>query len=89
MAKHGKSSNDYIADVLESTGWKVQLSEREEAEERFEEEFEDILHFRRCRTPKSALLAWTSCSIASRFTAKKPRWSASWKSPGLASAARK
>jgi len=42
----GKSSNDYIADVLKSTGWKVQLSEREEAEERFEEEFEDILHFR-------------------------------------------
>ena len=44
--EHGKSSNDYISDVLESTGWKVQLSEREEAEERFEEEFEDILHFR-------------------------------------------
>jgi hypothetical protein len=42
----GKSNNDYIADVLKSMGWKVQLSEREEAEERFEEEFEDILHFR-------------------------------------------
>jgi hypothetical protein len=42
----GKSSNDYISDVLESMGWKVQLSEREEAEERFEEEFEDILHFK-------------------------------------------
>jgi hypothetical protein len=49
IAEHGdagKSSNDYIADVLESMGWKVQLSEREEAEERFEEEFEDILHFK-------------------------------------------
>jgi len=44
--EHGKSSNDYISDVLQSTGWKVQLSEREEAEERFEEEFEDILHFK-------------------------------------------
>jgi len=42
----GKSSNDYISEVLESMGWKVQLSEREEAEERFEEEFEDILHFK-------------------------------------------
>lgn len=42
----GKSSNDYIADVLKAMGWKVQLSEREEAEERFEEEFEDILHFK-------------------------------------------
>ncbi|HXY00485.1 MAG TPA: hypothetical protein VEI54_06165 [Candidatus Limnocylindrales bacterium] len=42
----GKSSNDYIADVLKSMGWRVQLTEREEAEERFEEEFEDILHFK-------------------------------------------
>lgn len=42
----GKSSNDYISDVLQATGWKVQLTEREEAEERFEEEFEDILHFK-------------------------------------------
>ena len=42
----GKSSNDYIAEVLKSMGWKVQLTEREEAEERFEEEFEDILHFK-------------------------------------------
>jgi len=42
----GKSNNDYIADVLKSMGWKVQISEREEAEERFEEEFEDILHFK-------------------------------------------
>src|SRR5208337_1714131 len=42
----GKSSNDYISEVLQSVGWKVQLSEREEAEERFEEEFEDILHFK-------------------------------------------
>lgn len=42
----GKSSNEYIAEVLKFMGWKVQLSEREEAEERFEEEFEDILHFK-------------------------------------------
>lgn len=49
MAEHGeagKSGNEYIADVLKAAGWKVQLSEREEAEERFEEEFEDILHFK-------------------------------------------
>jgi hypothetical protein len=44
--EEGKTGNDYIADVLKSMGWKVQLTEREEAEERFEEEFEDILHFR-------------------------------------------
>jgi hypothetical protein len=42
----GKSNNEYIAEVLKTMGWKIQLSEREEAEERFEEEFEDILHFK-------------------------------------------
>jgi hypothetical protein len=42
----GRSSNEYISEVLESMGWKVQLTEREDAEERFEEEFEDILHFK-------------------------------------------
>ena len=49
LAEHGeagKSGNEYIAEVLKDMGWKVQLTEREEAEERFEEEFEDILHFK-------------------------------------------
>ena len=44
--EEGKSSNEYIAEVLKSMGWKVRMTEREEAEERFEEEFEDILHFK-------------------------------------------
>jgi hypothetical protein len=49
IAEHGeagKTGNEYIADVLKSAGWKVQTTEREEAEDRFEEEFEDILHFK-------------------------------------------
>ena len=49
LADHGeagKTANDYIADVLKDAGWKIQLTDREEAEERFEEEFEDILHFK-------------------------------------------
>jgi hypothetical protein len=49
IAEHGeagKSTNDYISEVLKSAGWKLQLTEREEAEERFEEEFEDLLHFK-------------------------------------------
>lgn len=49
LADHGeagKTSNDYIADVLKDAGLKIQLTDREEAEERFEEEFEDILHFK-------------------------------------------
>lgn len=49
LADHGeagKTSNEYIVDVLKDAGWKIQLTEREEAEDRFEEEFEDILHFK-------------------------------------------
>jgi hypothetical protein len=49
QAEHGeagKTGNEYIIDVLKSMGWKMQLTEREEAEERFEDEFEDILHFK-------------------------------------------
>jgi len=48
LAAHGeagKTSNDYISEVLKGAGFKIQLTEREEAEDRFEEEFEDILHF--------------------------------------------
>jgi len=37
---------DYIAEVLKSEGWKVVLTQREEAEEEYEEEFEDLLHFK-------------------------------------------
>jgi phosphoenolpyruvate-protein kinase (PTS system EI component) len=42
----GKTGSDYIADVLKSAGWKVVLTQREEAEEEYEEEFEDLLHFK-------------------------------------------
>ncbi|HVH50125.1 MAG TPA: hypothetical protein VM781_00545 [Candidatus Bathyarchaeia archaeon] len=49
LADHGaegKTGSDYIADVLQSAGWKVVLTAREEAEDQFEEEFEDLLHFK-------------------------------------------
>jgi hypothetical protein len=49
LADHGaegKTGSDYIADVLQSAGWKVVLTQQEEAEDQFEEEFEDLLHFR-------------------------------------------
>ncbi len=49
QAEHGeagKSSSDYIGDVLKSAGWKVLLTLQEEAEEQYEEEFEDLLHFK-------------------------------------------
>jgi hypothetical protein len=49
IAEHGedaKTSSEYIAEVLKNAGWKVQLSLQEEAEEQYEEEFEDLLHFK-------------------------------------------
>jgi hypothetical protein len=49
LAEHGevgKTGSDYIAEVLNSAGWKVVLTQREEAEEEYEEEFEDLLHFK-------------------------------------------
>jgi len=49
LADHGsegKTGSDYIADVLQSAGWKVALTQQEEAEDQFEEEFEDLLHFK-------------------------------------------
>ncbi len=49
MAEHGeagKTGSDYITDVLKSAGQKVVLNQMEEAEEHYEEEFEDLLHFK-------------------------------------------
>jgi hypothetical protein len=49
IAEHGegaKTSSEYIAEVLKNAGWKVLLSLPEEAEEQYEEEFEDLLHFK-------------------------------------------
>jgi hypothetical protein len=49
IAEHGedaKTSSEYVADVLKGAGWKVLLSLQEEAEEQYEEEFEDLLHFK-------------------------------------------
>jgi hypothetical protein len=53
--EEGKTGSDYIADVLKDMGWKMQLTEREEAEERFEEEFEDILHFKTLKDAEVSL----------------------------------
>jgi hypothetical protein len=49
QAEHGeagKTSSEYIGDVLKTGGWKVLLTLQEEAEEQYEEEFEDLLHFK-------------------------------------------
>src|SRR6266478_3296873 len=49
VAEHGeagKTGSDYIADVLKDAGQSVVLNLQEEAEEQYEEEFEDLLHFK-------------------------------------------
>jgi len=49
IAEHGeegKTGADYVADVLKGAGLKVNLSQLEEVEDQFEEEFEDLLHFK-------------------------------------------
>src|SRR5262249_9810468 len=49
IAEHGevaKTGSDYIADVLKDNGYKVLLEIPLEAEEQFEEEFDDLLHFK-------------------------------------------
>jgi hypothetical protein len=49
LAEHGeagKTGSDYIADVLKDAGHRVLLTLQEEAEEQYEEEFEDLLHFK-------------------------------------------
>ena len=49
IAEHGeagKTGSEYIADVLEAAGLKLELTLQEEAEDQYEEEFEDLLHFK-------------------------------------------
>src|SRR5207237_9981465 len=49
IAEHGeeaKTGSDYIADVLKEAGLKVMINQQEEAEDQYEEEFEDLLHFK-------------------------------------------
>jgi hypothetical protein len=49
IAEHGeagKTRSEYIADVLEAAGLKLELTLQEEAEDQYEEEFEDLLHFK-------------------------------------------
>src|SRR5207249_10973426 len=42
----GKTGMEYIADVLKDAGQKVTINQMEEAEEQYEEEFDDLLHFK-------------------------------------------
>ena len=59
LAEHqeaGKVTSDYIVDVLKDAGMKVLLSQQEEAEDQFEEEFEDLLHFKTLQDAEVSLM---------------------------------
>lgn len=59
LADHGaegKTGPEYIAEVLQSAGWKVVLTQQEEAEDQFEEEFEDLLHFKTLNDAEVSLM---------------------------------
>jgi hypothetical protein len=59
MALHGeagKTSSEYIADVLQAAGFKLQLNMQEEAEDQYEEEFEDLLHFKSLQDAEVTLM---------------------------------
>jgi hypothetical protein len=45
MGEPGKTSGDYIADVLHAAGLRVVWSTRADTEGHYEEEFQDLLHF--------------------------------------------
>lgn len=49
MIAHGgpaaRASSDYVASVLKEAGLRVAWSAREETEDRYEEEFQELLHF--------------------------------------------
>ncbi|GAC1703232.1 MAG: hypothetical protein NVS9B4_10730 [Candidatus Acidiferrum sp.] len=59
IAEHGegaKTATEYIADVLKDAGLKVSLTLQEEAEEQYEEEFEDLLHFKTLEDAEVSLM---------------------------------
>ena len=45
LGAQGKTSPDYIVSVLQEAGLRVVLSTRSDTEGRYEEEFDDLLHF--------------------------------------------
>ena len=45
LGTQGKTSAEYIAEVLEEAGLKVSLTTQADAEDLYEEEFRDLLHF--------------------------------------------
>src|SRR5437763_4543087 len=59
LAEHGeagKTGMEYIADVLKDAGQKVMINQQEEAEDQYEDEFEDLLHFKTLEDAEVSLM---------------------------------
>ncbi|MGA2418963.1 MAG: hypothetical protein ABSG69_02675 [Candidatus Acidiferrum sp.] len=52
----GKTSTEYITEVLKDAGFKLLLTLQEDAEDQYEEEFEDILHFKTLQDAEVSLM---------------------------------
>jgi hypothetical protein len=52
----GKTGSDYITEVLKGAGYKLALTLQEDAEDQYEEEFEDILHFKTLQDAEVSLM---------------------------------
>lgn len=74
IAEHGESAKtetEYVADVLKDNGYKVTLAMQEEAEEQFEEEFEDLLHFKTLQDAEVSIMRLDE--LLRRFRAHQER----------------
>lgn len=52
----GKTGTDYITEVLKDAGYKLALTLQEDAEDQYEDEFEDILHFKTLQDAEVSLM---------------------------------
>ena len=52
----GKTGSEYITEVLKAAGYKLLLTLQEDAEDQYEEEFEDILHFKTLQDAEVSLM---------------------------------
>jgi hypothetical protein len=52
----GKTGTNYITEVLKDAGYKLALTLQEDAEDQYEDEFEDILHFKTLQDAEVSLM---------------------------------
>jgi spermidine/putrescine-binding protein len=65
----GKTGSDYITEVLKNAGYKLALTLQEDAEDQYEDEFEDILHFKTLQDAEVSLMRLDE--LMRRFQAHK------------------